>query len=136
MRILQTIFVLSCIIWECTGHGQKQMSDDTYDVMLNALKGEFNIPGSEISRIQHAALVRLWRNRQHYALIEDGQAITFNGKLVASKSTITAVVNKALEETKGSGARKLNIHLREEYSGISQASVEDTLDRSRLLPTA
>lgn len=95
------------------------MSDETYDVILNALKGEFNIPVAERSRIQRAALVRLWRNRQHYALSEDGQAITFDGKLVARKSTIAAVVNKALDETKGSGARKLNIHLREEYSGIS-----------------
>ena len=90
------------------------MSDDTYDVILNALKGEFNIPVAERSRIQRA---RLWRNRQHYTLSEDGQAITFNRKLVARKSTIAAVVNKALDETKGSGVRKLKIHLREEYSG-------------------
>ena len=65
------------------------------------------------------------------ALSEDGLTITFAGKLVARKSTISAVVNRAVDYTKGSGARKVNIHLREEYSGISHASVQDTLDESR-----
>ncbi|RXN00644.1 SCAN domain-containing protein 3 [Acipenser ruthenus] len=107
------------------------MSDETYDVILKALKGEFNVPVAQRSRTQRAALVRLWRNRQLYALSEDGQAITFAGKLVAKKSTIPTLVNRVLDETKGSGARKVNIHLTEEYSGISRASVQGTLDRSR-----
>lgn len=107
------------------------MSDETYDVILKALKGEFNVPVAQRSRTQRSALIQLWRNRQHYALSEDGQSITFDGKLVPRKSTISAVVNKALDETKGSGARKLNIYLREQYLGVSRASVKDTLDRSR-----
>lgn len=100
-------------------------------MLLKALKGEFNVLVAQRSRTQRAALVRLWRNRQLYALSDDGLAITFARKLVAKKSTIPALVNRVLDETKGSGARKVNIQLREEYPGISRASVQDTLDRSR-----
>ncbi len=131
MRILQTVFILSCIILECRGHGQRPMSDETYNVILKALKGEFKVPVAERSRIERSALIQLWRKRQHYALSEDGQSLTFDGKLVPRKSSISSVVKKALHETKGSGVRKLNILLREQYSGISRASVKNILDRSR-----
>ena len=119
MRILQTIILLSCIIWVYTGHEQRAMSYETYDLILKALKGEFNVPVAQRPRTQRAALVWLWQNIQLYALSEDGQAITFAGKLVAKKSTIPALVNKVLDETKGSGTRQVNMHIREEYSGIS-----------------
>lgn len=107
------------------------MSDETYNVILKALKGELNFPVAERSRTQHSALIQLWRNREHYTLSDDGQSITFDGKLVPRKSTISAVVNKALDETIGSGLRTFNVYLREQYLGISRASVKDTLDRSR-----
>ena len=53
----KTIFVLSCIIWGSTGHGQRAMSDETYDVILKTLKGEFNFPVVKRLRTQHVAHV-------------------------------------------------------------------------------
>lgn len=107
------------------------MSDETYNAIFKALKGEFKFPVAERSRIQHYALIQLSRNRQHYAVSEDGQSLTFDGKLVPRKSSISALVNKALDETKGSGVRNLNLLLRQQYSGISRANVKNILDRSK-----
>ena len=70
-------------------------------------------------------------NRKHYTLSEDGQSIMFKGKLVPRKATISLVVNEALDITKGYGVRKMYIHLRDKYSGISSARMKETLDRSR-----
>ena len=130
MRALQVLFILSCVIVGSRELGQRPMADDTYDVILKSLKGEFHVPVAERSRTQRSALVKLWRNREYYGLSEDGQSITFDGKVVPRKSHISAIVHEALDQTKGSGARTLNIKLKAQYSGISRTAVKDTLDYS------
>lgn len=54
--------------------------------------------------------------------------------MVPRKSTIPAIVNKALDETKGSGVRKLHINLRVQYLGISRGSVKDTRPTAKAVP--
>lgn len=131
MRTLLIVFILSCFITGSREHGPRQLMDDeTYDTILRALKGEFQIPVAERSRTQRSALVKLWRNREHYALSEDGKSITFDGKLLPRKSRISEIVHAALHQSKGSGARRLNIKIKEQYSGISRAKVRNALDRS------
>ena len=101
MRILQRILILSCIIWVCAGHWQRAMSDETYDVILKALKGELNVPVAQRSRIQSAALVRLWWNRQLYALSEDDNSICLHWSIsylntLSWKETLCFLFEKSL----------------------------------------
>ena len=105
------------------------MSDETYNVILKLLKGEYHVPVEARSTTERSAIVRYYRNKHLYTLSDDGQAIMCGGKLVAKKSVIDSIVRTTLDDTKGSGARKINIHLREKYSGISRTNVQKTLDR-------
>lgn len=51
--------------------------------------------------------------------------------MVAKKTSLKGIVKTGLEKTKGCGARKLNIYLKDKYSGISTQNVQKVLDRSR-----
>lgn len=46
------------------------LDDGTYTTFLDLLKGEFNIPLRQRSTKQKSALVRFWRNRDHFSLLE------------------------------------------------------------------
>lgn len=129
MKILLIFFVLSCTLWVCGGHGQRPMSDETYSIILKLLKGEFHVPVDQRSRTERSAIVRFYRNRHLYTISDDGQAIMCGGKLAAKKSAINSIVMTALDDTKGSCARKLNVHLSKKYSGVSRRNVQSTLDR-------
>ena len=108
------------------------MEDETYDVIVKALRGEFCIPVKERTRVQCAAHVRLWRNMHLFGQLEDGKSLIYDGKLVAKKTSFKGIVKIGLEETKGCGARKLNVYLKDKYSGISTQNVQTVLDRSTL----
>lgn len=49
---------------------------------------------------------------------------------VVVKSEIPRVIRKCMDDTRGSGARKLNKRMKEQYSGISERKIQNTLDRS------
>lgn len=51
---------------------------------------------------------------------DDGLTVLFNGKTVVQKGSIPTLVMKGVEETNGSGARKLKVRLKEHYTGISE----------------
>lgn len=86
--VLQTISLLSCILLECRRPRHRQMSDETFNITLKAVKR---------ARTQRSTLIQLWWNGQHPVVSEDGQSITSDGKLVPRKATIPAIVNKAVE---------------------------------------
>lgn len=133
LTALQLTIIVASALWiVCMGYGQQQsMAEDVYEVIVKKLKGEFNVPVSERTRVQKNALVRLWRNRNLYSLSEDGEFLLCAGKPVVLKSKICGIVKKGLDDTRGSGARKLNKRLNEQYSGVSERKVQRTLDSSR-----
>ena len=134
MRLLNCILVLytlGLLVSDVQGHGNKMMDDETYDVIIKALRGEFHIPVKERTRIQRSALVRLWRNKHLFRLSDDNKSLLCNGKLVVKKSCLKGIVKTGLEDTKGCGARKLNVYLSDQYCGISTRNVQKVLDRSR-----
>lgn len=98
---------------------------------MKKLKGEFNLPVTERTRTQQSALVRLWRNINLYSLSQDGKTLLCVGKPVALKSNVGGMVKKGLDDTMGSGARRLNKHLNEQYSGTSERKVQRILDSSK-----
>lgn len=64
------MLIVASTLWIiCTGYGQQQsMSKDVYKVIVKKLKGEFNVPVNKRTKVQQAALVRLWRNKNLYSL--------------------------------------------------------------------
>lgn len=98
---------------------------------MKKLKGEFNVPVTERTRTQQSALVRLWRNINLYSLSQDGKTLLCVGKPVALKSNVGGMVKKGLDDTMGSGARRLNKRLNDQYSGISERKVQRILDSSK-----
>lgn len=125
------VYTLGLLVSDIQGHGNRVMDDETYDVIVKALRGEFHIPVKERTRVQRSALVRLWRNKHLFGLSDDSKTLMYNGKLVAKKTSLKGIVKTGLEETKGCGARKLNVYLKDQYSGISTINVQKVLDRSR-----
>lgn len=126
------IITLTCtLLGLIVGHGQKQaMTEEMYNVIVRKLRGEFHVPVSERTRIQQNALVRLWRNQGVYSLSEDGQTLLCAGKPVMLQSNVDCVVKKGLDDTKGSGARKLSKRLKMHHSGISERKVQEILNRT------
>lgn len=53
------------------------------------------------------------------------------GKFVVKKYDIPELAKTRFDVTKGSSARKVNIRLREKYSGLSEKAVQQALDSSR-----
>ena len=107
------------------------MDDETYDAILQAVRGDFHVPVKERTKIQRTALIRFWRNRHKFEIAEDGKTLLFDGKSVAKKTDVKGIVKTGLEETKGCGARKLNVYLRDKYSGISSKAVRKVIDMSK-----
>lgn len=66
---------------------------------------------------------------------DDGLTVLFNGKTVAQKGSIPTLVMKGVEETNGSGARKLKVWLKEHYTGISEDRIRGGSRYIQTLPT-
>ena len=56
MTIL-VLFTLALLVTDIQGHESREMDDETYDVIVKTLRGEFCIPVKERTRVQCAALV-------------------------------------------------------------------------------
>ena len=104
ITIFLVLYTLALWVTSVQGHGNRVMDDETYDVK---------------------------RKKHLFGLTEDGKALMFDGKLVAKKTKLKGIVKMGLEETKGSGARKLNVYLKDQYSGISTRNVQKVLDKSK-----
>ncbi len=129
LRIMLLLLSTLCVI--CVGQGLRPMDNETYSVVLKVLKGEFDVSVADRTKTQRAALVRVWRNRHQYSLSDDGKSILCNGKIVVKKSDIPDIAKKGFDATKGSNTRKVNIRLREKYSGLSEKAVQRAFHSSR-----
>lgn len=105
------IFLLTTLCLVCARQGLRPMDDETYDIILKALRGEFHVPVADRTKCQRSALVRLWRNRNQYSLSDDRESILWNGKLVLKMSAIPEIAKTGYDATKGSNAWKVNIRL-------------------------
>ena len=46
----------------CMGHGQQPMDEESYDVILKLLKGEFSVPVASRTRVQRNAIIKNHHN--------------------------------------------------------------------------
>ena len=106
--ILLAIF--SCCIYP--GSGITALDDETYEIFVQMIKGEFSIPVTERTAKINSARVRFWRNKDNLSL--RGGVLYFKGK------------------AKGSGTRKLYHRLKDSYSGISERNVHKVLSKSTI----
>lgn len=127
MNLRITLILLSTLCMICAGQGVRPMGDETYSTVLKVLKGEFDVPVADRMKTQHW----VWRNRDKYSLSDDGKSVLCNGRVVVKKSDIPALAKRGFDATKGSNARKVNIRLREKYSGLSEKTVQQAFDSSR-----
>lgn len=81
----------------CMAYGQQPMDEETYDVILKLLKGEFNVPVASRTRVQRTAIIRFWRNRDQFSMDDDGQTVLCNGKIVVQKGSVPTLVMNGLE---------------------------------------
>lgn len=100
------------------------MDDETYSVILKVLKGEFDVPVADRTKTQRSARVRVWNNRDRHSLSDDRESTLSKGKIVAKKSDIPELAKGGFDTTKGSNAQKVNIRLREKYSGLNEKAVQ------------
>ena len=54
--------------------------------------------------------------------------------MVARKSEIAHIVDRAYQETKGEGARKLKVHTSHYYSGLSRNAIQKKIERHEETP--
>ena len=95
--ILLAIF--SCCIY--LGSGITALDDETYEIFVQMIKGEFSSPVTERTAKINSARVRFWYNKDNLSL--RGGVLCFKGKAIAKKS----VVKKSFKTSKASGTRKL-----------------------------
>ena len=59
------------------------LDNETYDVFVQLIKGEFAVPVKSRTNKQKSAVVRFWRNREKLSL--KGGMLCFNGKRVVKR---------------------------------------------------
>ena len=116
--VFGTLFLVIFLSYIHPGFGITTLDDDTYDIFVQMVKGEFNIPVKERTAQQNAARVRFWRNKDKLSL--QGGMLCFEGKPIVKKSSLKGVVKKCFKKSKGSGTRKLYHKLKDSYSGVSE----------------
>ena len=97
--------ILLAIFSRCIypGSGITALEDETYEIFVQMIKGEFSIPIT--------AWVRFWRNKDNLSL--RGGVLCFKEKAIAKKSALEKVVKKSFKTSKGSGTRKLYHRLKD-----------------------
>lgn len=71
-------------------HGVSSIStldNETYDVFVQLIKGDFAVPVKSRTKKQKSAVVRFWRKRGKLSL--KGGMLCFNGKRVVTRETFT-----------------------------------------------
>ena len=102
--------------------------DETYDVFVQLIKGEFAVPVKSRSNKQKSAVVRFCRNREKLSL--KGGMLCFNGKRVFKREKLYDVVKRMYKSSKGSGVRKIYHKLKNSYSGVAERDVHEVLAKS------
>ena len=125
-RRLESILlaIFSCCIY--LGSGITALDDETYEIFVQMIKGEFSSPVTERTAKINSARVRFWLNKDNPSL--RGGVLCFRGKAIAKKS----VVKKSFKTSKGSGIRKLYHRLKDSYTGISERNVHKVLLKSTI----
>ena len=123
-----SLLLLCIFVTQCHCLGRRAMPDEIYDVVLQCVKGDFNVEVSQRSRAQRSALVRYWRNRD-WLSVSNG-VLYLGGKRVMKKSELSANVKDCMDATKGSGARKIRHRLAATFCGISENQVTNVLEKS------
>lgn len=73
IRPMRLWVILLVALWPmCMGYGQQPMDEETYDVILKLLKGEFNVPVASRTIVQRNAIIRFWRNRDQFSMDDNG----------------------------------------------------------------
>lgn len=103
--VFGTLFLVIFLSYIHPGFGITTLDDDTYEIFVQMVKGEFTIPVKERTAQQNAARVRFWRNKDKLSL--QGGMLCFEGKPIVKKSSLKGVVKKCFKKSKGSGTRKL-----------------------------
>lgn len=101
------------------------LDNETYDVFVQLIKGEFAVPVKSKTNKQKSAVVRFWRNREKLSL--QGGMLCFNGKRVVKRETLHDVVKRMYKSSKGSGVRKIYHKLKNSYSSVAERDVHEGL---------
>ena len=104
------------------------LDNETYDVFVQLIKGEFAVPVKSRTNKQKSAVVRFWRNREKLSL--KGGMLCFNGKRVVKREKLHDVVKRMYKSSKGSGVRKIYHKLKNSYSGVVERDVHEVLAKS------
>ena len=112
------------------------LDDETYDLFVQLIKGEFAVPVKSRTNKQRSALVRFWRNGDNLSF--HGGMLCFNGKRVVKKEGLRDVVKKMYKSSKGSGFPKiyhrprLKSTFNLKISGVGERDVQNVLAKSSI----
>lgn len=99
--VFGTLFLVIFLSYIHPGFGITTLDDDTYEIFVQMVKGEFTIPVKERTAQQNAARVRFWRNKDKLSL--QGGMLCYSGVSernvheVLSKSTVHQKLNARFE---------------------------------------
>ena len=119
---LEHFFLVIFLSYIHPGFGITTLDDDTYEIFVQMVRGEFTIPVKKRTAQQNAARVRFWHNKDKLSL--QGGMLCFEGKSIVMKSSPKGVIKKCFKKSKGSGTRKLYHKLTDSYSGVSERNVQ------------
>ena len=75
--VFGTLFLVIFLSYIHPGFGITTLDDDTYEIFVQMVKGEFTIPVKERTAQKNAARVRFWRNKDKLSL--QGGMLCFEG---------------------------------------------------------
>ena len=105
--VFGTLFLVIFLSYIHPGFGITTLDDDTYDIFVQMVKGEFNIPVKERTAQQNTARVRFWRNKDKLSL--QGGMLCFEGKPIVKKSSQKSVLKNPKDLEQGNFTTNLKI---------------------------
>ncbi len=107
------------------------IDDVSYSVMVDVLRGSFNIPVKERTEQHKSAIVQLWRNKGKFTVNDSNPAnLYYNGKCVPRKSQRREITSKG-SERKNRGARPSKRTLGEDFVALAEKNVCEDLRKDQ-----
>ena len=111
----------------------RPVTANTYNVLIELVKGCFKKQVRERSRLENNATVLFWRNKNKLSVSRHHgrDVLLYDRKKVAVQDKLQSMVEKSRKEMKGGGARSVAHVMKGKYERVSERRIRDLLNKSK-----
>ena len=101
------------------------VSEEEYEILINSIKGEFNAPVKECTRLQKKKqLSNFGLKKSKYTVGNSTQTILFyNVKRILKNNEVKKIVKEAFDKSKSAGYKTIRTKVAARYTGLSNKKI-------------